>query len=310
LSKRIHRVTQHRSGIPGVEAMTLFSNHEFPRHSHDHFGIGLMTAGAQRSWSIVGQVESRAGDVIMCNPGEMHDGIPAGPGGPERGARGWQILYFDPSLMDDDVSQEERGELIVPPVVRDPRLSANVASLFALLAGGQALKSRKMHHRGQVTADLSPTLQNAKNQGLAPMKHFAVEEALVGCLMQVSERHRLGRRADVPTSPSVAAAICRLDDAPELPITLTELASLSGVSRFQLLRGFAREVGTTPHAYVIQRRARLARQHLAAGKSPADAALLAGFADQSHLTRAFVRHFGVTPARYRAVVSRNFVQDE
>jgi AraC-like DNA-binding protein len=61
--------------------------------------------------------------------------------------------------------------------------------------------------------------------------------------------------------------------------------------------------GTTPHAYVIQRRARLARRHLAAGLPPSDAALLAGFADQSHMTRAFVRHFGITPARYQAALA-------
>jgi len=41
-------VTQHRSALPGVEAMTLLTDHAFPRHSHDGFGIGVMTAGAQR----------------------------------------------------------------------------------------------------------------------------------------------------------------------------------------------------------------------------------------------------------------------
>ena len=76
--KRVHRVVQHRSGIPGIEAMTLFSNHPFPRHTHDQFGIGIMTSGAQRSWSLIGLVESEAGDVIMLNPGEMHDGVPVG----------------------------------------------------------------------------------------------------------------------------------------------------------------------------------------------------------------------------------------
>ena len=267
MTGRIHRVTQHRSGIPGVEAMTLFSNHAFPRHSHDHFGIGIMTTGAQRSWSVVGHVESHPGDVIMCNPGEMHDGESAGPR-----PRGWRILYFDPSLLGDEISGEERGELIVPPVVRDRRLSASVTRLF--------------HH---VEKDVPDPL--------------AVEETLVSCLMQVSQRHRLNGPAMVRTSPSVRMAIRRLEDAPEVPITLSELATLSGVSRFQLLRGFAREVGTTPHAYVIQRRARVARAHLAAGRSPSEAALLAGFADQSHMTRAFARHFGITPARYRAAIS-------
>jgi AraC-like DNA-binding protein len=84
---------------------------------------------------------------------------------------------------------------------------------------------------------------------------------------------------------------------------LAELAELSGVSRFQLLRGFACEVGATPHAYLVQRRVGLARQLLAAGQSIVDAAINAGFADQSHMTRAFVRQFGVTPGRYVAAMA-------
>jgi AraC-like DNA-binding protein len=252
--------------------MTLFSNHAFPRHSHDQFGIGIMTFGAQRSWSLMGQIESQAGDVIMCNPREIHDGTPVDAGGAGTASpRGWQILYFEPSLIHDDVAREEHGELIVPPVVRDRRLSARVAALFR-----------------HVERDVPDAL--------------AVEQALLSCLMRVSERHRLDGRSASIKSPSVAIAIQRLEDAPAAAITLGELARLSGVSRFQLLRGFAREVGTTPHAYVIQRRALLARRLLASGKSPSDAALLAGFSDQSHMTRAFLRHFGVTPARFRAVL--------
>ena len=77
-----------------------------------------------------------------------------------------------------------------------------------------------------------------------------------------------------------------------------------GCSPFsQLLRGFARAVATTPHAYLLQLRVRLARRLLAAGRYPAEAAAEAGFADQSHLTRAFSRQLGVTPARFRAAVA-------
>jgi AraC-like DNA-binding protein len=85
-------------------------------------------------------------------------------------------------------------------------------------------------------------------------------------------------------------------------VSLAELASVAGVSRFQLLRGFKRELGITPHAYLIQRRACLARKLLANGLSPSAAAIEAGFADQSHMTRAFVRQFGITPGRYQAAI--------
>jgi len=78
---------------------------------------------------------------------------------------------------------------------------------------------------------------------------------------------------------------------------------LSGVSRFQLLRGFSREIGITPHAYLVQRRVLRAKQFLADGQTPAEAATRAGFADQSHMTRAFVRQLGITPARYQAAIA-------
>jgi AraC-like DNA-binding protein len=68
------------------------------------------------------------------------------------------------------------------------------------------------------------------------------------------------------------------------------------------LRGFARATGATPHAYILQRRIRLARHLLAAGMETAHASVQAGFADQSHMTRGFVRQLGVTPSHYRRAV--------
>jgi len=267
-AKRTHRAEQHRSGIAGIEAMTLYSNHAFPRHSHDQFGIGIMISGAQRSWSTIGQVDSEAGDVIMVNPGELHDGMPVGGD-----ARCWRILYLDPALVARELADETLvEEFIARPVARDPQLARDVARLFS------RVESRSSDR-------------------------FATEESVSRCLMRVLLRHQVGGPSTACASPSVSKAIGRLDAAPEVPISLAELAGLSGVSRFQLLRGFAREVGTTPHAYLVQRRVRLVRRFLAAGRSPADAALQAGFADQSHMTRAFVRQFGITPGRYRAAIA-------
>lgn len=46
----------------------------------DQFGIGIVTQGVQRSRSGRGYVQAEAGDVIMVNPGEIHDGTPLGSG--------------------------------------------------------------------------------------------------------------------------------------------------------------------------------------------------------------------------------------
>jgi AraC-like DNA-binding protein len=105
----------------------------------------------------------------------------------------------------------------------------------------------------------------------------------------------------------VPAAIRRarelLDDDPAAPVTLTELACASGLSRFQVVRGFSRAFGLTPHAYLIQRRIDLARQLITSGVALSDAAAASGFADQSHMTRHFVRRFGFPPGALSAVTS-------
>lgn len=115
MAGRTHRVTQHRSAVPGIKATALASNHAFPRHSHDQFGIGIMGSGAQRSWSGIGQVESRAGDVIMVNSGELYDGMPVGAG-----VRAWRMLYLDPALLAHEATDELADQVeVVRPAVRD-----------------------------------------------------------------------------------------------------------------------------------------------------------------------------------------------
>jgi AraC-like DNA-binding protein len=184
------------------------------------------------------------------------------------------MVYFDPAWIRRELEEEIAGGIeVVQPVVQDPLLAQNFAQLFASLT-------------------------------MPYLDVLAREECLVRSLLCVLQRHGVRRPAsnNCP-SPPVTKALRRLDAARNESVSLAELAALAGVSRLQLLRGFAREIGTTPHAYVIRRRVRLARQLLAAGETPAQAAVEAGFADQSHPTRAFVRHVGITPGRYRAAVT-------
>jgi AraC-like DNA-binding protein len=226
-----------------------------------------MFSGAHRSWSGVGHVEAQAGDIIMVNPGEIHDGMPVGDG-----VREWRMLYLDAPLVARMAAAEGVGQFeVVRPAVHDPALAARFAQLFAC-----------------ATTALPDLL--------------LIEENLLGLVMHVLRRHGLRQPQAGGTSPLVAKALARLDADPSSQVSLADLAELSGVSRFQLLRGFAREVGATPNAYLVQRRVGLARQLLAAGQSIVDAAINAGFADQSHMTRAFVRQFGVTPGRYVAAM--------
>ncbi|MFL5485533.1 MAG: AraC family ligand binding domain-containing protein, partial [Gemmatimonadaceae bacterium] len=80
--------------VDGVDAMSASTTRSYPRHSHDQYGIGVVDGGGHSSWSGRGQVEAGPGEMICCNPGEMHDGRAVG-GRP----RSWRMLYLEPQLM-------------------------------------------------------------------------------------------------------------------------------------------------------------------------------------------------------------------
>ena len=249
---------------PGVQAVVADTSHRFGRHTHDQFGLGLIERGAQKSASGRGTVEACAGDLITVNPGEVHDGTPLTDGG-----RRWHMLYLDPAVVQALARDIADGDGPVhaeftQPALRDARLAQRFATLFRRLTA-------------------------------PPADDLGAEEAglqLLAALML--------RRAPTaaPLTSGLQAARARIDDDPAAAHTLAALAQEAGLSRYALVRSFARATGLTPHAYLVQRRLQCARRLIAQGLPLGEAALASGFADQSHLTRLFVRSYGLTPGTY------------
>jgi AraC-like DNA-binding protein len=94
-----------------------------------------------------------------------------------------------------------------------------------------------------------------------------------------------------------------LEDRRNEPVTLDELARAAALSRFHLVRSFAKEFGLPPHAYQLQMRVKEACRFLRAGMPCVQVATAAGFADQSHFARHFKRIMGVAPSNYASPVS-------
>jgi len=239
MTQRSHEVTLHRSPIAGINAMELASNHSFPRHTHDEYGIGVVLSGAQRSWSSVGQVESLPGDVITVNPGELHDGIPIN--GTVRRLADHLFRSEGPEAIRPETTREIE---FVSPSLRDPLLGQHVNLLFGRLAGGA--------------------------------ERLSVDEILTEVLKRLVSANFPAFNESRRFTPPVAKARARIEEDPSSQTTLSELAALSGVSRYQIVRAFSRELGTTPHAYLVQCRVRLARQLLLNGATMADVAQRAG----------------------------------
>jgi AraC-like DNA-binding protein/quercetin dioxygenase-like cupin family protein len=115
---------------------------------------------------------------------------------------------------------------------------------------------------------------------------------------------RLAARLDLRARPLPALsrptrrAKAAIDAAPHLPVRVAALARLAGVSPFYLERLFARELGVPLGEYALSRRVALAAARIGAGEGLAEAALAAGFCDQSHLSRQFRRRMGVPPGKF------------
>ena len=89
-------------------------------------------------------------------------------------------------------------------------------------------------------------------------------------------------------------------------VGLGELADAVGVHPTHLARAFRARHGVSVGEYGRRLRLAWAASELAGRRHDfAAIARQAGFADQSHFTRVFKRHIGVTPARYRAETQRD-----
>jgi AraC-like DNA-binding protein len=267
----------HPTSLSGLEAVSATSAHVFPKHSHDTYGIGFLSAGGQISSSGRGQVEAEAGQLITVNPGEVHDGAPIG-----RTPRSWHMLYLTPALVTDSISDlvSSTSDLEFEcPVFAETDIRNHLAAL---------------HHRF--------------DHGPQDLPADALKEVLVLILGKALLRRR---EAPPPLPASLASIRQRLDEDPTTLADLSGLAREACLSRFQLIRAFLRHTGLTPHAYRMQSRANLGRRLLMQGLVPAEVAAACGYVDQSHMHREFRRRFGLTPGAYRSAwLGCNPVQDE
>lgn len=133
-------------------------------------------------------------------------------------------------------------------------------------------------------------------------------EALDGARGAQSLRESLGRfvHERIERHPggddAVVAACVERIEAARGRIELEDLGSASGLGRRQLERRFREAVGLSPRRFANVLRLRSVFDALQAAPHAgwADAALAAGYFDQSHLIRDFRRFVGCTPAQFLA----------
>lgn len=246
----------------------VFTHHAFSPHFHSTYVIEIVERGIDLF--LCGEMEYRAteGSIVLINPYEVHTGRPGG-----RVALEYRSLYptleqFSKSARRHDFRNDEWPHF-PRRVVHDPQL-------FEML--------RDAHRRLETGDD--------------PIAgHDSLDEAL-----DMAVRHHAQRRPLSVLRGDERDAIHRvrvfLDEAYATKITNDELTEMAAMSQYHFIRVFRKEIGLTPHEYLISVRIENARRLLAEGMPIAETARHSGFFDQSHLTRHFKRLIGVTPGQY------------
>jgi AraC-like DNA-binding protein len=257
-----------------LEAMHAhFQHHTYHRHAHETYSFGVTEAGAQSFTCRGGAHTSAAGMVMMFNPDDPHDGSSATPGGFT-----YRMVHIGPSLIQDVLGERP---LFARPVLADPVLAEAVGRLHAVLTEPASLG------RDEV---LFSTLATIVRRG-ATRPRRAVPSPAVSALPSAPAQRDLAEQTRALLAERFTETL-----------SADDLASALDASRFAIYRAFSARFGMSPSDYQRLLRARAARDLFRAGRTPAEVAGLVGFADQAHLTRWFVRYFGVTPAAYRRAV--------
>lgn len=248
--------------LPGFGGIALFDaefrSFVFAPHTHETLMLGFIWHGRKRFRAAKAVHDVAAGGLSIVNPGDTHTGGVLGTD---------QLLRYTAVYPSAELLAEAglpAGADLRPSVIEEPRLNA--------------LFSRA----------LAPTADAAE-----------VEESLLIALSGVASRFA---QSPAPPERAHSRAVRRAVEYIVSDIAaehrLENIAGVAAISPRHLIRSFRGSIGMTPQEFVRQERVRQAAARLRRGEATAQVAHLVGFADQPHMTRAFRKVMGTTPAAY------------
>ncbi|MCZ4061430.1 AraC family transcriptional regulator [Pantoea sp. LMR881] len=260
----------HRDNETGIESVHAhFCGHAYDPHDHDEMLVGVTQKGLQRFNCHRTLHTSTPGQVILIEPGAVHDGHAPDPEGFT-----YTMLYLPQAWLSAMLQRREQGDISVlqaafrSTLTDDALLNTAIQQAFAAIHYGEG--------------------RLARDQSL---------DRLIDLLSQHISLRTLATGDDAFRQMCVVRDY--LHDNLSQDIGLDEIARYASLDRFRLTRQFQKAFGQSPHAYLVRLRLRAARMLLSQGHNPALVAAQVGFADQSHLGRWFRRAYRMTPAAYQ-----------
>lgn len=261
-----HNRIKMASAADGIERLEAhLYGQAFSMHRHDTYAIGMTVSGVQTFRFRGAQWHCLPGQCHILHPDEPHDGGTAAETG-----FGYRMVYVDPSLV-----QLAHGGLALPfvahPVVDRARLPPGCALAIW---------------------DLDEAVEDIGRTELV----LAVVDLLRAASSNVAKR----------SAPLDLGRLLRVKDllaaSPAKGHMMNELERVADLDRWTLARQFRMAFGTSPSRFRTLRRLDRARESIRGGSDLAQAAIEAGFADQSHMSRQFKLAYGLTPARWAAML--------
>lgn len=250
-----------------------FLHFAYKKHVHEEFGIGVIEQGTEK-FQYQGETHfAPASSIITVNPNIIHDGSAA----TEHGYQ-YRMAYVQRAFIEGILSE----------------FLSHPASLgyFSTPVTFDADISRRLLYALRLLEQPSPSRLETQSVFLHTLADLFVRHARPHVFPKPVAAH-----------PGVIRKACELIHARVAEnISLDDIASEVGVSRFYFLRLFKTSIGLSPHAYLMMRRLELAKHLIQQGESLAQAAYGAGFADQSHMTRHFKSAYGFTPGQFQHAI--------
>lgn len=186
------------------------------------------------------------------------------------------VVCFDPGTMETELQQEMNGSEPYPHIYfTDIQLGATMQKL------------------GRLMADLD-----------GPVSRLHAETVGLTAALEMFQLSRTAKQR-VPKSGQLSTAQMRLvltyvEEHLATDISLDDLATICGLTRFHFSRAFKASNGEPPYRYVTRRRIAMARQLLMETQwSIAAIATACGFNGASQFARAFRDVTGETPLQFR-----------
>lgn len=228
---------------------------KFPNHFHDYYVIGFIEQGKRHLVCNNEEYMLNSGDMIVFNPHDPHaceqvDGR----------TLDYRCINVQPEVM-REYAREITGQAYLPrftsPVLYQSELVGSLHELHQMI--------------------------------LEEQSDFCKEELLLLLLDQLLRDYS---DAEPPVSTQDVTleirCICDYIEAHYMEsISLNELADLTEMSKYHLLRLFTRQKGISPYRYLETIRINQARRLLEQGLLPIEVAAQTGFSDQSHFTNFF-----------------------